>query len=214
MLLTLISDTHGAHSRLKIAECDALIHAGDFSAGRGGRDDLSGFLKWFAVQPARVKILVAGNHDFYCQNFPAETRDLCGEAGVIYLQDEEARAGSLRVWGSPWQPEFGDWAFNLPRGSPLARMWSAIPEEIDILVTHGPPWGILDATRRGPRVGCEMLRHELERVRPRLHLFGHIHEDAGRLEQDGTIFVNASCWEFGQPLRQPQILRLEPRSQE
>ena len=100
----------------------------------------------------------------------------------------ELRIGALRIFGSPWQPWFHDWAFNLQRGPALAEKWALIPDGVDVLVTHGPPAEILDRTVHGEEVGCRDLRDALERVRPRLHLFGHIHEAHGRLERDGTLY--------------------------
>ncbi|HNC99840.1 MAG TPA: metallophosphoesterase, partial [Myxococcota bacterium] len=113
------------------------------------------------------------------------------------------------IWGSPWQPRFFDWAFNLDRGEPLRRVWQKIPDGIDILVTHGPPKGILDRVQRGGEVGCEELREALRRVRPRLHVFGHIHEAYGQLHLDGTHFVNAaSCNLDYRPVNPPVVVEL------
>jgi hypothetical protein len=121
---------------------------------------------------------------------------------------------SLRLWGSPWQPRFFDWAFNLDRGEPLRRVWEKIPPQTDILLTHGPPYGILDATFRGQLVGCEELLEAVARVRPRLHVFGHIHEAHGVKEHrwdDGrtTVFVNASsCALSHWPAHPPVVIDL------
>ena len=98
----------------------------------------------------------------------------------------------LEVWGSPWQPWFHDWAFNLERGAALAEKWAMIPDSTDLLITHGPPHGILDACFDGRRVGCEELTRAVERVRPKLHVFGHIHEAYGVVDDGTTLFVNAS----------------------
>ncbi len=132
---------------------------------------------------------MAGNHDFLFQREPERARALLGE--VVYLQDAGASVGGLRVWGSPWQPWFHDWAFNLPRGIALAERWALVPDALDVLVTHGPPHGILDRTAQGERVGCEELERALGRIRPRLHLFGHIHEAYGAERRGATLFVNA-----------------------
>jgi Icc-related predicted phosphoesterase len=98
----------------------------------------------------------------------------------------------LKVWGSPWQPRFFDWAFNLDRGPDLAAKWALVPDDTDILITHGPPVGILDRTFRGTETGCADLLARVKVVKPRLHLFGHIHEAAGVVETPDTLFVNAS----------------------
>ena len=103
------------------------------------------------------------------------------------------RSTGVAFYGSPWQPWFHDWAFNLPRGEALDHKWKQIPASTDVLVTHGPPWGILDTAMDGRSCGCEeLLRHVRERVRPRVHVFGHIHEGYGAEEIDGTRFFNAA----------------------
>jgi Icc-related predicted phosphoesterase len=112
----------------------------------------------------------------------------------------------VRFWGSPWQPEYNDWAFNLPRGAPLAAKWAAIPEEIDVLITHGPPEGLGDRSSTGGRSGCADLRTRVREVRPRLHLFGHIHEDGGVFRDMDTCFANVTTWECERP---PTVLDLD-----
>ena len=119
---------------------------------------------------------------------------LAGE-GVHYLEDSGVEAGGLRVWGSPWQPEFGGWAFNLPRGEQLAAKWASIPAGLDLLITHGPPQGFGDRSWSAARTGCVDLRARVDVVRPKLHLFGHIHEDGGAWTHAGTTFVNCTTWE-------------------
>lgn len=188
MHLVCLSDTHNLHDRLVVPEGDVLLHAGDFTA-RGTAREVAAFGAFLARQPHRHKVVVAGNHDFLFQEEPGRARALLGD--VIYLEDELARVGGLTVWGSPWQPWFHDWAFNLPRGAALAEKWARVPEGVDVLVTHGPPHGLFDRTAAGERVGCEDLTRALVRIRPRLHLFGHIHEAYGAAHVDGTLAINA-----------------------
>jgi len=136
--------------------------------------------------------------------------------GAHYLRDTEVYVhtsrggGPLYVYGSPWQPEFNDWAFNLPRkGRELAARWAAIPSGLDVLITHGPPFGILDRTSTGEHAGCELLRAAVERARPRLHVFGHVHEGYGVVERDGTIYVNASICDLSyRPVNAPVVVDL------
>jgi Icc-related predicted phosphoesterase len=110
----------------------------------------------------------------------------------------------LQFWGSPVQPEFLNWAFNKKRGAEIKRYWDRIPAGIDVLVTHGPPQGILDKTEEGLLVGCEELIGAVHRVHPKVHIFGHIHEGYGHMRQDGILFVNASIMtERYQPLNKP-----------
>lgn len=206
MRIVCLSDTHGLHEKLDVPEGDLLLHAGDFSmAGRA--DEIERFDRWLATLPHEHKVVVAGNHDFLFEREPARARAMLRSA--TYLQDELLELAGLRIWGSPWQPWFFDWAFNVARGPELAAKWALVPDEIDVLVTHGPPAGILDRTSGGEEVGCRDLTQALERVRPRLHLFGHIHESYGRLERDGTTYVNASnCDLRYQPVQPPIVFEL------
>ena len=127
--------------------------------------------------------------------------------GCTYLEDSEATIGGLRFYGSPWQPWFFDWAFNLERGAPLAEKWALVPDDTDVLLTHGPPSGVLDTTSRGERVGCEELAAALRRVRPRLHVFGHIHESYGVHPADDTLSVNAcNCDSRYAPVHPPVVV--------
>lgn len=187
-----ISDTHTKHWGMEIPEGDILIHAGDFS-NRGSLAEAQDFLHWYGSLPHPRKILVAGNHDFaaekeeraFLYGIPAVVTYL-NEFGV-YLPEHD-----LNIWGSPVQPEFCNWAFNRRRGPEIVEHWARIPEDTDILVTHGPPHGILDMTRQYVQAGCEDLLEAVRRVKPKVHIFGHIHEGYGMREIDGTVFVNAS----------------------
>lgn len=126
---------------------------------------------------------------------------------ATYVEDAAIEVAGIRLYGSPWQPWFLDWAFNLPRGAALRDKWANIPSDTDLLVTHGPPHGILDRTLRDADVGCEELRKALPRVRPALHVFGHIHEGYGMRDVDGTRFVNASICDVRMvPLNAPVVL--------
>jgi Icc-related predicted phosphoesterase len=196
-----VSDTHGYHDNLNVPDGDVFVHAGDLSK-RGGLEEVEAFDRWLASLPHRHKIVIAGNHDFCFENHPAEARARLKHC--IYLQDEAVTVEGIKIYGSPWQPVFFDWAFNLPRGPALAAKWALIPDDTQLLVTHGPPHGSLDRTHDGRLVGCEDLLKRVRQIRPRIHIFGHIHEAAGIVEEDGTIFVNASC--YGRDSR-PVVLR-------
>jgi predicted phosphohydrolase len=201
-----VSDTHGRHGRLEVPEGDLLLHAGDFSM-LGRPDEIRRFDRWLGTLSHRHKVVVAGNHDFLFEQDPSRARPLLAHA--TYLQDELIELEGLRIWGSPWQPWFHDWAFNLTRGPDLAAKWALIPAGIDVLVTHGPPAAVLDRTVSGEEVGCQDLARALERVRPRLHVFGHIHEAYGRLVRDGTTYVNAcNCDVRYRPLQPPVVVEL------
>ncbi|MFY9341358.1 MAG: metallophosphatase domain-containing protein [Planctomycetota bacterium] len=206
MRIVCLSDTHDLHDQLTVPDGDLLIHAGDATM-RGTLPQIANFDRWLARLPHRHKVVIAGNHDWLFERDPALARSLIGHA--VYLQDQEATIGGLRIWGSPWQPWFYDWAFNLPRGPQLAAKWQLCPASVDVLITHGPPAGILDRTEGGDDVGCEDLLRELLRIRPRLHVFGHIHEGYGTVERDGTRFVNASnCTARYRPLQPPIVVDL------
>ena len=206
--IVLISDTHGYHGSVKIPEGDVLIHAGDFSM-RGALMDLRDFCSWFASQPHAHKIFIAGNHDWCFERQNAESRALVRD--VTYLQDSGVTCCGLKVYGSPWQPWFMDWAFNVERGEKIAAIWARIPVDTDILVTHGPPARVLDAVAAGPEVGCEDLLQRVENIQPKLHVFGHIHEGYGERMVKNTHCVNASiCDEHYRPRNVPIVIEVPP----
>lgn len=205
MRVVCLSDTHLRHRSILVPDGDVLLVAGDVTK-RGHADELADFDDWLGALPHPTKVWVAGNHDFGLQLDPLAPGRI---RHATYLCDAGTTAGGLRIWGSPWQPVFFEWAFNLPRGGPLREKWAQIPSDTDILVTHGPPRGILDRTRHGEHVGCDDLLAAVERLRPRLHVFGHIHESAGRLERDGTVFVNASICDLQyRPTNPPVVVDL------
>ncbi len=191
--LTILSDTHGLHERVEVPAADVAIHCGDFTRG-GNRWEVESFVDWFRNVPAAHRIVVAGNHDSFCEEAPDEMRTLCADAGLTYLVDERVEVAGLSIWGSPVTPAFMSLAFNRERGDSISAHWDHIPEGLDVLVTHGPPRGLGDRTLWGQRVGCDDLLAAVKRARPRLHVFGHIHEAAGEYQLDGldTRFVNAA----------------------
>jgi Icc-related predicted phosphoesterase len=206
MRLVAISDTHGLHGSLSIPDGDVLVHAGDLTR-HGELDELLELNDFFAALPHRHKVVVAGNHDWCFQQLPEGCRELL--SSVIYLQDEAVTIDGVRFYGSPWQPRFFDWAFNLPRGPRLRAKWLQIPRDTDVLITHGPPQGIGDRTLEGDQAGCADLREIVERIRPRLHIFGHIHEGAGAATLGRTTFVNASSVDRRyRPVHAPVVLDL------
>jgi Icc-related predicted phosphoesterase len=116
------------------------------------------------------------------------------QGGVAYLEDSGISIQGIRIWGSPWQPEFYDWGFNLPPGAPLREKWALIPSNTEVLITHGPPLGHGDlCLPHRNRAGCVDLLAEIsERIHPRFHVFGHIHEGYGQTSNGETEFINAS----------------------
>jgi predicted phosphohydrolase len=198
-----VADTHLFHDELTVPDGDVFVHAGDMCQ-RGDLDELRRALDWMRALPHRHKVIIAGNHDFAFLESPAEARALAAD-GFTYLEDSATTIDCVLFWGSPWQPAFNDWAFNLPRGKALAEKWALIPEGVDVLVTHGPPHGIGD---RGPvagRLGCEDLLERVKAIKPRLHLFGHIHQDGGVWQHGPTLFANVTTWECE---RAPTVIEL------
>lgn len=191
MKLVVISDTHGYHDHLtgKLPAGDVLIHCGDVSH-RSDEQSVVNFAGWFDQQPFDHKICIAGNHDKFMSSK--------WFSNSIYLQDSECEIDGVRFWGSPWTPTFFDWYWMKDRGEEIAKVWHKIPDDVDVLITHGPPAGLgmLGAAGRhdsGPvDVGCENLRWKVDQVKPKVHCFGHIHEGYGITQIDETVFVNAS----------------------
>ena len=197
MRLCLISDTHNMHSQLKIPGCDILIHAGDESY-HGERRELEQFAEWFEAQPAKYLVWIPGNHSLGFEKFYPRSKDwiLCKSPRTNILVNESVVLDGIKIWGSPVTPRCYDWAYNVQRGSLIREYWERIPLDTDIVVTHGPPYFILDeaspGTLRAHRVGCDDLATVIRKVKPKLHVFGHIHDGHGEMRIDGTTYVNAS----------------------
>lgn len=214
MKIVCISDTHNCNGEFDVPDGDLLIHAGDFT-NNGSIVEVAAFMRWFGELPHRHKVLIAGNHDRLFEREPSLARSMVPD-GTIYLQDSSAEIEGLKIYGSPWQPRFFDWAFNLMRGPELAAKWAKIPDDIDILITHGPPHGILDEVPRQwgiENTGCEELRKRVDEIsangKLKLHLFGHIHCGHGVLQRNGTTFINASvCNEEYEPLQPPLLFEI------
>jgi Icc-related predicted phosphoesterase len=209
--IVFISDTHNYTEEIVVPDVDVLIQSGDATT-IGSVQQLRAFNRWFAALPHKHKIFVAGNHDWLFEKDHDLARRLL-DPSIVYLQDSSAEIDGLRIYGSPWQPRFFDWAFNLNRGPEMAEKWALIPDEIDILITHGPPHGILDLVpRKGwdEKTGCEELRKRVEQVanfgRLKLHVFGHIHCGYGVHEEFGVKFVNASTCDEQYNATQPPMV--------
>ncbi len=208
MIIDCISDLHGYQPKLDGA--DLLIIAGDLTA-RDTREQYFEFLKavtdWSKIY--KMIIIIAGNHDNRLQSGDVQIEDFflrndvqTGEAkkikNVKYLCDSGIEFGGLKIWGSPWTRRFSGqnpdcMAFSVKSEFQLKDYFDLIPNDINILVTHSPPYGILDTCSNG-RVGSEILRQALFRIKPKLMVFGHIHENGGKeLDLTMTRCVNASC---------------------
>lgn len=197
-----LADTHNRHKHFTMPGGDILIHGGD-STSRGRPAEILAFLDWFADQDYSHLVMIPGNHDFGFENdFPLYA-DECKKRGIILLNDSgyEADCGGtkIKIWGSPITPQFHNWAFNRVRGDEIRPHWDAIPEDTEILITHGPPLLILDTVRPKTiwedHVGCWDLARVIEtRLKKlKLHVFGHIHESRGYVYKDGITYVNAAA---------------------
>lgn len=209
-----ISDTHNCNEQISVPNGDILIHSGDATT-IGNVEQIVAFNRWFASLPHKHKIFIAGNHDWLFEKDSSLARRLLDKV-IIYLQDNFVEIEGLKIYGSPWQPRFYDWAFNLNRGKELEEKWRWIPSDIDVLITHGPPFKILDEVPRQyfvENTGCEELRKRIEQIatlkKLKLHVFGHIHCGYGTHEEFGVKFVNASaCDEEYQPTQPPIVIEI------
>lgn len=197
MKICAVSDFHGQYEakRLVIPDADMLIFCGDFTAARSF-DELPKFAEWLSKLPHKYKIFVAGNHDWCFEANKSTSVQMLKDnvSNIYYLDNEMIEIEGLKIYGTPIQPEFCNWAFNK---NEYARQhyYSLIPTNLDILVTHCPPHGILDWCPNG-NVGCPVLKSELYRILPRYHFCGHIHESYGIKEEcfgnSIITFVNSS----------------------
>ena len=200
----LISDTHNLHEELRIPQgIDAVIHCGDESESmdlakneRQSRE----FFRWFSTLRIEHKIFVPGNHSTAIEQGLIRPQEY---PSIRFLIHQQTQLGDLLVFGTPYTPRFFDWAFMRDRKD-LDAVWQTIPDQVDILISHGPPKGFLDRTRdmashKRIHVGSQSLtRHVQERIKPRVHAFGHIHDEMGiknfgTVLDGGVLFVNCSC---------------------
>lgn len=193
-----ISDTHSQHDLVEIPECDLLIHSGDFVMSHDREqmyyaDATFNFCEWFKSQTqAKRKVAVAGNHDFICQEYEEQVREWLGP-DADYLVDESVEIEGWNIYGTPWQPNFHSWAFNVSGDAHMRRKLDLIPKDTDILVTHHPPYGILDKSSWGVTCGCPLTLHYIKnKLNVKIHIFGHIHPGYGLLEKGDTLFCNAT----------------------
>jgi len=205
-----VSDTHNRAEGIAIPDGDVLLHAGDLTM-KGGPEELRRAAAWLGSLRERFRAIIAipGNHDFGIEDDPDGARALFADHGTTLLIDEPFELDAVTFYGSPWQPWFFDWAYNFPRddrGATAKQTWAKIPAGTDVVITHGPPHGILDRTQSGDYAGCPYLLRELrERVRPKVHLFGHIHEGYGEQREGETLYVNASTCDFHYAATQPPL---------
>lgn len=211
-----MSDTHNRQKKVKLIEADVVLHTGD-ATGRGEHGEVEAFLKWYGALPYKYRIFVPGNHDWYFQREPEKARALCEKYGVILLIDESIVIEGIKIYGSPWTPFFHNWAFNAWRGEDIKQHWDKIPEDTEILLTHGPPAGILDVVyytdgvTPKERVGCQDLYNKIMTLpKLRYHLFGHLHSNNGSINFNGVVYINSSiCDEMYMPTQEMKTFEIE-----
>lgn len=201
MRVVCLSDTHGLHDEVTVPDGDLLLHSGDV-CNHGTKGEFKRFIAWLGELPHPQKVFIAGNHDRVLEKHRRYVRHWVKHG--TYLFDQSVVVNGLKIYGSPWQPSYHNWAFNLDRGRHMAAVWEKIPEDTDILLTHTPPAGILD-----DGIGCADLTERLAKLNLRLHLFGHSHVGYGTKRVGSTTFVNAAiCDPDYRPSRSPIILDL------
>jgi len=210
MKIVCISDTHGKESQMteSVPEGDILIFAGD-ATNVGELHQVQRFNEWSKQFAHPHKLFVAGNHDFSFENSHQKKEAKSLLTNWTYLEDSEVTISGVKVYGSPVQPWFHDWAFNRRRGADIKKYWNAIPDDVQILITHGPVEGILDIVEHPPgfHVGCEDLKNRiLDLKQLKVHICGHIHCSHGMEVHNGVTYINASiCTEQYVPSQSPIV---------
>ena len=193
--LICISDTHGDHEHVTLPTGDVLIHAGDLT-GHGTKEETQSFFQWFGMQAFDHKVCIAGNHDAYMEKDPIACQQMADNAGVVLLNDSGYTVDGVLIWGSPITPKFYNWSFMRNPGADIEAHWDLIPDATDVLITHGPAFGILDEVERAGGetecTGCPSLLKKIESVEPKFHVFGHIHEGYGRVDKGNVSYCNVS----------------------
>jgi len=217
-----LSDTHSLHNQIpKVPEGDILLHAGDFTK-QGSVNDIISFNEFIGKLPHKHKIVIGGNHDvtldvpFYesgntWRRFHKVKQDVklaqASLTNCTYLLDSSINIEGIHIYGSPWQPTYEHWGFNLDRGAPIKEKWDLIPDGVDVLLTHGPPECHLGKTKKGGLdAGCRDLHMTILKKKPIVHVFGHIHEGYGISKNDHTLFINGSTCNFIYKPHNPPIV--------
>ena len=224
MKLIAISDTHQLHKNIVVPDGDILVHCGDWT-NKGATDQIEDFLIWFSGQPHKYKVFIAGNHELGLDQGPMRIRKLAiihkyinHFPNMFYLENRLETIAGIKFYGSPVTPEFFNWAWNVKRGSNIAKFWAAIPNDTNVLITHGPPYGTLDLVQdtvanfgRDLHQGCEDLAKRVRQLPDlKAHVFGHLHTcGSQQTEINGVKFVNAAiCTENYKPTNLPVIIEI------
>lgn len=220
MKICVLSDTHSRHDQITLPPADVVVHCGDATA-TGSTEEVEAFISWFLHTPYRHRILVGGNHDWALETLA----DM--PAGISYLRGQSIEIEGVKFYGAPWRPR-PSWvtrehppgkysAFGV-MGDEIASRWDHIPPDTQVLITHCPPWGVLDLSPPSERhptshhKGCSALLEAVMRVKPKLHLFGHNHHQTGQMEQEGILFVNAALMDDDYQLTKSPLVIEIPNS--
>ncbi|CAL5970875.1 Calcineurin-like_phosphoesterase [Hexamita inflata] len=207
--ITCISDMHGEYNRLNLPGGDLLICAGDSqlfleNCEQTLNDGLQ-FCEWLNKQEYTQKIFVAGNHDLVFEKYDQQIRHaLINYPSVKYLRNEqiniEINGTQLQIFGSPLYVyrQTKKLQFFISNEESRSNIVNNIPENTDILITHGPLYGICDQNSKGVSCGCQILKQAINKIKPKLHVFGHIHESQGIIKQESTNFINAAVMLVGE----------------
>lgn len=215
MRVIFLADTHDFNEKITVPDGDFLIHCGD-ATNEGTLPEVNRFAKWYGGLPHKHKIFVAGNHDRLFEDQPGIAEQICEDHGIKYLRDRGAIIEGLHIYGTPWTPAYCNWAFNLDELD-LEDRFNHIPGGLDILITHGPPYGILDENRQDFEInnpGSKALKDVVEKQKPQVHAFGHIHQGYGQKQIEKTHFINAAIgWtlDWVTPKNAPIVIDLEKR---
>jgi predicted phosphodiesterase len=219
MKIVVISDTHELHHKVTVPDGDVLIHCGDFS-NKGNHVIVTKFLDWFSNHRHEHKILIAGNHELTFEGIKRDTSlNLVKQySNINFLENSSIDIEGLKFYGSPVTPSFCNWAFNFDRGKSIQREWAKIPDDVDVLITHGSPYGILDLVGddvsnigRDLHQGCKDLRDRiLELEKLQLHCFGHLHYNGGKsIVINNITYVNAAiCNDNYQAINKPVAINI------
>ena len=207
MKLVFFSDSHNQHRQIHFPPGDVLICCGDLSSS-GTLSEIEAFAQYLSTLKYQHKIVIAGNHDFALEDHRQnQAEHILNTAQIHYLNDSGIHINDVFFWGSPIQPTFFDWAFNRQRGSQIQAHWNLIPPTVNVLITHGPPYRILDQCHTGSHVGCQNLLQTIQKIQPQIHAFGHIHEAYGMTKRGLTTFINAAVVDRKYRLTNPCIVQ-------
>lgn len=225
--LVFISDTHNRHSTVIVPECDILIYAGDWSF-QGLESETKSFAKWLKKQPAKHIVLTCGNHEKGVEaELPTSRSWIVDKCPRVHLLIHESlELEGIKFFASPWTPFFFNWAWNAGRDITEAAvrnkpfigdLWKDIPDDTQILITHGPGLGTFDEaldfrTGRITNVGCKELTNKIATLKDlKIHAFGHLHYNGGKtMVQDGVTYINAAiCDDAYVPSRKPVVIDYE-----